>query len=46
MIGRGERFPLVRHVTEDENSPAGCFGLGDVRRSWSVFGSTDDSFDS
>jgi len=32
MIGRGERYPLVRHVTEDEigRQPAACFGLGDV----------------
>jgi len=47
MIGRGERYPLVRHVTEDETRPRPvCFGLGDVSFSWSAFGSTDDSFDS
>ena len=30
MIGRGERYPLARRVTEDEIAPA-CFGLGNVR---------------
>ena len=39
MIGRGERYPLARRVTEDEIAPA-CFGLGNVPCRCSVFGST------